>query len=143
MHKDVTLGCRDCKQKIKTTLTAKTHKTVSCKKVEAAVKLLLLCSSRWCCSKCRLLSRWRRKLKGTLHTFRVHPGRSLDGPTIRWTHPWMDHQVQLHLVEPPGSYLGWSMHIQKSGSSGSTQLRACRKLFCAKHLKKQTTRMQG
>ena len=50
-------------------------------------KRLLLCRSRWCCSKCRMLSRWRRDLNKMLHAA-LDPG----GPPgmglmpTRWSH---------------------------------------------------------
>ena len=44
-------------------------------------------------------------------------------------------------------YLGWSMHIQKSGSSDSTQLRACKKLKgwvgCKRSREARSTNMQA
>ena len=99
-------------------------------KFDAAMKYLLLCRSRWYCSKCILRARWRRELK-----VMIHLGWTLVDPTsMAW--------------DPPGGP-NWKLpgvvhthpEVRQQWVNTAEGMQEAR--IRAKHLEKQTTRMQG
>ena len=93
------------------------------------MKYLLLCRSRWYCSKYILRARWRRELK-----VMIHLGWTLvDPPSMAW--------------DPPGGP-NWKLpgvvhthpEVRQQWVNTAEGMQEAR--IRAKHLEKQTTRMQ-